>query len=253
MNEVKLIFRFLGISIKQTYKIPDKISDLSSKQYMALVKFLHGGIKEYKVISHIYNIPSILAWIIARSPFWIYNLIISIEILGDLRKSCDHFLINRLPGTKLYCENHRFKGITFMQFMFADTMYTEYLKNQNNTHLYSFIAALYLKQGEVFNDVEIDKRLNYISNKKIDNITLEAILLNYMMMKKWLSETYSYMFSSIEKDGSDSPKQQQRWLDIFDSFVGEQIPDTNYFKDMPCMDAFRIINRRLKDYYNGPK
>lgn len=253
MNEVKIVIRFLGIPIKLTYKIPDKVGDLSESQYLALVLFLGGKIKEYKVIARVYNMRVIVAWIISRFSFWVYNLIVALETLCDLTKPCDCFLIRRLPGTKLYCDNNRFKGISFMQFMFADTMYTEYLRSQDNTHLYSFIAAFYMEEGEAFNDVDIEKRLNYISNKKIDSITQEAILLNYMMMKKWLSGAYPYMFSSAEKDGSDSPRKQQKWLDIFDCFVGEQIPDTDYYKDMPCMDAFRIINRRLKDYYNEPK
>ena len=61
------------------------------------------------------------------------------------------------------------------------------------------------------------------------------------------------MFSSNEENGSSSSKRQQKWLDIFDAFVGEQIPDTEFYKNMPCMDAFRIINRRMKDYLNEPK
>ena len=74
-----------------------------------------------------------------------------------------------------------------------------------------------------------------------------------MMLKKWLSTAYPYMFSSNEDKGTTNPKSQQKWLDIFDAFVGEQIPETDYYKKMPCMDAFRIINRRLKNYLNDTK
>lgn len=140
-----------------------------------------------------------------------------------------------------------------MQFMFADTMYSLYLKTQNKLHLYSFVAAFFLKTDEQFSTLDIEKRIEYLTAQRVDTIVFEAVLLNYMMMKKWLTEVYPFMFSSVEKNGVSSHSHQQNWLDIFDAFVAEQIPDTEYYKKMPCMDAFRIINRRMKDYLNGPK
>lgn len=251
MNEVKMIFRFWGISVKRTYKIPGKIGDLSEKQYLALVQFLNGEIKEYKVIAHMYNIPVIPARIISRFSFWVYSLIVAIETLGDLTKPCDHFLIKRIPGTKLKCENNLFKGVSFMQFMFADTMYSKYLQSQDSNHLHSFIATFYIKEGEQFNDIDMIKRLDYISKCKVKSPILEAVLLNFMMMKKWLANVYPYMFSSADQDvSSTTPAQKQKWLDIFDSFVNEDIANTDYYKNMDCMDAFRIINRRIRDYKN---
>lgn len=247
MNNVEIIIRVLGISIKRAYNIPASIGDLTEKQYLTITRYLNGNVKEYRFIALIYNIPRLLAWVISRFSFWRYQLIVALENLCDLSKSCDHFLIRTIPGTKLHCDNFRFKGFSFMQFMYIDTMYSKFLLMQNDNYLYSFIAALYLKEDESFNEIDIESRVDYLAKKKISRSLLEAILLNYMMMKKWLSMVYPYMFSS-DKDGYDAPKQQQKWLDIFDAFVGDNLPDTEYYKDMDCMDAFRIINRRIKEY-----
>lgn len=253
MKDIKFIIRFLGIPVKTVREIPDTMTDLSEKQYLSLVKYMNGQIKEYRLIAIMYSLSRIFAWIINFKKFWKYKLIESMETFSNLASPADRFFILRLPGTKLFCESRQFKGVSFMQFMFADTMYTQYLKTQSEIHLMSFIATFYLAKDEDFTHLEIDKRISYLLKKKISPAVYEAVMLNYMMLKKWLSNAYPFMFSSTEENGSSSPTHQQNWLDIFDAFVGEQIPDTEYFKQMPCMDAFRIINRRLKDYKNGPK
>lgn len=253
MKEIKFVIRFLGIPIKIVRKIPGTMADLTEKQYLALVRYMNGQIQERQLIAIMYNLSAFLSWVISLKKFWTYKLIESLETSCDFSQPADRFFISKLSKTDLFCNSKKFKGISFMQFMFLDTMYTQYLKTQNEQHLYSFIAALYLKTDEAFTDLNIEARTAYLEDKKIDNIAYEAILLNYMMQKKWLSLAYPFMFASNEDNGSSTPKRQQKWLDIFDAFVGEQIPDTDFYKNMPCMDAFRIINRRMKDYLNGPK
>lgn len=253
MKDIKFIIRFLGVPVKIARKIPATMADLTEKQYLSLVRYMNGQIRERRLIAIMYNLSVFLSFVISLKKFWTYKLIENMETFSDFSKPADRFFIARLPGTDLFCDSRKFKGISFMQFMFADTMYTQYLKTDNEHYMYSFIAALYLKADETFTDLNIEQRTAYLKKKKIDNVIYEAIFLNYMMQKKWLSGAYSYMFSSNEDNGSSSPKRQQKWLDIFDAFVGEQIPDTEFYKNMPCMDAFRIINRRMKDYLNGPK
>lgn len=253
MNEIKFIIRLLGIPIKIGRKIPSSIVDLSERQYLTLVRYMNGQIKEHRLIARMYNLPGFLARIISYKKFWIYKLIETMETFTDFSRPLDRFVITRISDTNLCCVNRQFKGISFMQFMFADTMYTQYLKSQKEGHLYSFIATLYLKPDEQFFSLNLEERIEFLSQQRIDSIVFEAILLNYMMMKKWLAEIYPFMFSSLEKNGASSYGHQQNWLDIFDAFVGEQIPDTEYYKKMPCMDAFRIINRRMKNYLNGAK
>ena len=253
MKDVKFVIRFVGIPVKFIRKIPVTMADLTEKQYLSLVKYMNGQIREYRLITVMYNLPFFLLFTISRKKFWTYKLIESMEAFSDFSKPADRFFITRLPGTELSCDSRKFKGISFMQFMFADTMYTQYLKTNNEQYLYSFIAAFYLQPGENFATLDLELRTVYLEKKGINNVIYEAVFLNYMMLKKWLSVAYPYMFASNEDNGSSSPKRQQKWLDIFDAFVGEQIPDTEYYKNMPCMDAFRIINRRMKDYLNGPK
>lgn len=253
MKEIKFVIRFLGIPIKIVREIPGTMADLTEKQYLSLVRYMNGQIREGRLIAIMYNLSVFMSLVISLKKFWTYKLIECMETFSDFSKSADRFFISRLPGTDLFCDSLKFKGVSFMQFMFADTMYTQYLKSENEQHLYSFIAALYLKKNEAFTDLNIETRTASLEKIKIDNVVYEAVLLNYMMQKKWLSEAYPYMFSSNEENGSSSSKRQQKWLDIFDAFVGEQIPDTEFYKNMPCMDAFRIINRRMKDYLNEPK
>ena len=136
-----------------------------------------------------------------------------------------------------------------MRFMYIDTQYTMYMQRLNSEYLYKFIGGLFIGRKEKFEDVEMSKRVIYVQNH-VDSIFTEAVLINYLMIKKWLSIVYPHMFpdSETEESGVTSKKQQQNWINIFDALVGENIPDTPYYKNMPCMDAFRIINNRIKDY-----
>lgn len=251
MSEVRFELRLWGIPLRITRELPASIGELTPRQFVALTRYIGGGIRESRLISILYGIPFPAAWLVARRAYWSYKLIEAIGPLSDLSRPVDRFLVTRLPGTPFRCDCRRFKGISLMRFMFADTMYARYLRERDSRSLHAFIAAFFLKEGEDFQELDVEKRGDEIARAGIDETIMEAVLLNYMLLKKWLSIAYPYMFAS-DGDRGDTPRSaRQGWIDIFDAFVGERIPDTNYYKDMPCMDAFRIINRRMKEYAQG--
>lgn len=245
MIEIEL--KISGRSIKRN--VPEKVTELSSRQYAALVKYQHGLITEQELLSGLLLLGE--KHVKSIGDFHRYKLIELLVPVSDLSQAADRFIIERIPETDLIAPAARLKGISFMQFMFADTRYDQYLEGKQEDLLAQFVSSLYLVDGEVFTEIDMTERTGYITDY-LDTITAQAIVLNYMMIKKWLSASYSYMFSSAEGSGSGGARRQ-KWLDIFDAFVGENIPDTPYYQSMPCMDAFRIINKRMKEYYHAKK
>lgn len=245
MNEIEL--RINGKS--RGRNIPESVADLSAEQFITLVKYQHGLITESELLAGLLLLREKDVKDIGY--FHRYKLIELLVPVSSLSQPVDRFVINRIPGTDLMCPGVRLKGVSFMQFMFADTQYGHYLNDKREAQLLQFVSSLYLVDGECFDSIDMTERTAYIS-AYLDTITAQAVLLNYMMIKKWLSASYSYMFSSGEGEG-DGGLRRQGWLEIFDAFVGENIPDTPYYQGMPCMDAFRIINKRMKEYYHAKK
>lgn len=248
MKTIKTGVNFLGIQFGFNRTLPEELKDLNQKQYIAIIRYMTGQITEKKLIATVLNIPYLLTCLLFNS-YSQYKLIEALEQVVNLKMSCDRFLINKIEKTNLVCHSEQLKGISFMRFMYIDTQYTMYMQRLNSEYLYKFIAGLFIGRKEKFEDVEMSKRVIYVQNH-VDSIFTEAVLVNYLMIKKWLSIVYPYMFpdSETEESGVTSKKQQQNWINIFDALVGENIPDTPYYKNMPCMDAFRIINNRIKDY-----
>lgn len=245
MSEIEL--RINGKSIRRN--VPERMTDLSSEQFITLVKYQHGLITEAELLSGLLQLKrKDVKDIGYYHRFKLVELLIPVSALDQ---PADRFIIDRIPGTALMCPSVRLKGISFMQFMFADTQYNRYLADKEEELLVHLVSSLYMVDGEDFVSLDMTERVAYME-ESLDTITAQAIVLNYMMIKKWLSTSYDYMFSSGEEQGGDGARHQG-WLEIFDAFVGENIPDTPYYQSMPCMDAFRIINKRMKEYYHAKK
>ena len=77
------------------------------------------------------------------------------------------------------------------------------------------------------------------------------VFMNWMLIKQWLGNSYPHLFpkSDVEKDakGETIKPKPVTWLPVFDSFVGDNVADMDAYKKMDCMDAFRLLNTRIKN------
>ena len=83
MKDVKFVIRFWGIPVKFIRKIPVTMADLTEKQYLSLVKYMNGQIREHRLITIMYNLPFFLFFTISRKKFWTYKLVESMETFSD--------------------------------------------------------------------------------------------------------------------------------------------------------------------------
>lgn len=251
MNSIEVKVYRCGIKWKFIRSIPKSMNELDQTQYLSLIKYMNGQITEAKFVSSFFFLP----YFVVRyglDSFQLYKLIDEISNISSLKQSCSRMLIEKIPGTKFENKMPLLKGMSFLRFMYIDTQYTRYIQTRDSIDLNRFLAALYINPKKSFAKIDIVSQASIIQ-KKINSICSEAILLNYIMLKKWLSEIYPYMFSIPDglPQGTSSKKQQQNWVEIFDALVGEDIPETAFYQNMPCMDAFRVINNRIKTYKNA--
>ena len=244
MRQMNIQYRKWGILHRIRREIPSSWSELNAAQFVAIVALSQQRIDDYRFFQLFFGLNRTVMERI--DPFLLYRLSETLGFLRDRQVWHTDFFISqvgplRAPGRML-------AGMSFHQFITVDTYYSWYAATDNPLYIDKCVAALYLREGESFVPTEgevpnMEQRLKEV--ERIDFTTKMAILLNWSLIKMWLSRTFSSLFpTSGETDGKPRPAE---WLTLFDAFVGDHIADIDAYKALPCMDAFRILNRRIRE------
>ena len=177
-----------------------------------------------------------------------------------IRKPFDRFYLHRISNG-LYAPGARLKGMSFEQFMHADTWFAKYLQTGEDEHLNLLVASLYMRKHETFvlppqrnfhffrkrkRLLNIEERVKDIA--RLDADTRYAVFLNFVMIRTWLSKAFPFLFPVSDEDKKMKGNgKSTAWLDIFDAFVGDDIPDIDSYRALPAATAFRILNKRIRN------
>jgi hypothetical protein len=233
-----------GLRIKR--QCPETFTEVNGRQFLAFAEHLAGITSIDGLFSQFFEIPQWLLRHVGRYSLFVLEQ--RIEFLCSMSSPIDRFLIVSIPHTSLIAPAARLAGISFMQFMYADKLHADYLITKNEDTLCRFVASLYRRRKVAFKDVDMAQNIRTVKRHSSPAL-LFAVSVNYILIKNYLSQVYPFMFPSSAGGGTQvSTSKRPNWMDVFDAFVGDNIPATEYYRDMPCMDAFRIINRRIKDY-----
>lgn len=255
MNKIEI--RLLGGVMKFKREIPSSYDEVTGKQFYNYIAFNTGKISFEKFLSKIYRIPRFIFPLLGS--FLTYKLSELLEFFSDMRISKNGFIMGKIPGTELLSPEDRLGDVTFFHFMFMDRQFMDYIRTENKDHLYMLAAACYIPLRKDFSKLNFEKHLRKIRKSASETLCM-AIFINYTMIRTWLSIVYPFLFPMTEETEEDEKPEREtlksnshNWMDIFDAFVGDSIPDTEYYKYMPCMDAFRLINKRIKEYHNAKR
>lgn len=279
MKKVTLEYRRLWHTVKKTVLLPERWEELTAVQFIAAIRLWMGEISENEFL----RVASGFKKVVMRrmDEYQRYALVREMMWVRNVRRPHNAFIIDRLPGTDLHAPGTKLKGCTLQQFMTFDSFYCRYLAFSANakeailsdiTELYtdeaisalnSFIATLYRRDDEYFSVREAQ-----IAVGKTDGVKLvmmnehlkdvaplpqavkEAVSVNYVLIRSWLSKAYPHLFPEGEdEDVSNTPKSPKPvdWLKVFDAFIGDNIADIEKYKAMQATDAFRIMNRRIRE------
>lgn len=244
MRLMTIQYRKWGILHRIHREIPASWSELNAAQFVAIVALNQRRIDEYQFFQIFFGLNRTAMERI--DPFQLYRLSETLGFLSDQQVWHTDFFLSQVG--KLRAPGRMLSGMSFHQFITADTYYSWYAATENAIYIDKFVAALYLRQGESFIPGEgvvpdMERRLQEV--KRIDLTTKMAILLNWSLIKMWLARTFTSLFPpSADTTGKPKPSE---WLTLFDAFVGDHIADIDAYKALPCMDAFRILNRRIRE------
>jgi hypothetical protein len=188
----------------------------------------------------------------------IYKLSELADFTADIRIPQNRFLIENVPRTNLLAPDRRLDGMSFFQFMYVDRQFTDCINPENQEALLRLAAGVYTPEHIPFDRLNMERHMHRVG-KRSSEAFLMAAFVNWTMIRAWLASVYPFLFPPAdgpEEDGKpvkNGGKAKSNWMDIFDAFVGDAIPDTPYYRNMPCMDAFRLINKRIKDYRDAKR
>jgi len=243
--------RFIPFYREATGKFPQNWGEVNAKQLIAVACMYKKCISEVAFLNRMTGIP---ARVLKRTDdYERFKLMEPLEFISD-RRAYHEFIIKNLPFplSRLLAPEPKLKGVTFGQFIFADTYFSNYLESNNDDDLNKFIASLYIRKDEKFNESLIKARYPYVG--KIDRITREAIVINYQLIREWLALAYPLIFQKREEladSETRNPKPETSssspWIKIFQNFVGDDILHDDEWASKPINTIFQYMTRKHKE------
>lgn len=254
MKKVKIEYPFLFFFKKEkNIEVPQDWMDLSGAQFAICSEAITSIVTDEVFISKFYGIKKGLVKRLTK--FEQFKLIECAEFIANPKAMVNFFYLKSIPGTGLIAPDKRLQNVSFEQFMLFDTFFFDYVNDPKDSNLHKFVAALYLKKGEVLTSINFQKRVSYIA-KHVDKSSLDAIFLNYTFIRKWLSSIFKFLFEYNEQDPEEKQEKKRQpiisnkpdWNSILDGFIGEDILNEQKYRSISCIRAFKTINKRIQIY-----
>jgi len=249
---LEIEYRFSIFTRRAIGSAPVAWNELSEQQFIEISRLVNGKEIDFQFLSVMTSFSKRL--IKALSPYQLTKLSDQIDFIGNNSKSHNYFFSSKLKETKLYSPKPKLAGMTFGQFIFADTYYNTWLMDKDDETLNKFIASLYLLRNEKFNEDTISEKKRLIENLPKD-LRL-SISFNYSLIISWLQHSYPLIFTS-PVDQTD-PKREVKirlsnsgWLKIFESLVGEDLINRNKYAKLPLHTVFNYLTTKYKENARG--
>ncbi len=276
---------WLPFTRKVNSNVPQNWCDVTQNQLIAIACLHKSTISDIDFLKTMSGMKN--RTINKLSDFERYKLMEIFEFVGE-QKAHHEFIIKKLPSTSLRRERSgsssllrclsaklskaelllapdgKLKGITFGQFIFADTYFANYQESQDETDLNKFIASLYLKKDDAFDEKLIQDRHFLIG--KIDINIREAIVLNYQLIHEWLALAYPLIFQKQTEmltsmnslsaeplperevvEGRSHQRDPNQWIKVFQNFVSDDIIHDEVWAAKPVNTIFAYMTRKYKE------
>ncbi|NQU51638.1 MAG: hypothetical protein HQ522_03770 [Bacteroidetes bacterium] len=247
-------FRWLKFTRHIIGNFPSKWEETNPKQLIAIACLTKQTISDVQFLSIMTNLSKrTIKKLDDYQRFQLINLFDTFQ--SD--KPYNDFIIQKLDckQTILHAPKAKLHNLSFGQFIFIDTHFTNYQESSDTTDLNKFIAAAYLPFGQRFAEHIID--INHKSVDNLDLLTKEAVVINYHLIRDWLTQVYPLVFSSHQDSTSevseDVKKQKPKkrtdsnsWIKVYENIVGDDIVNENKYADLPIHTILRFLSNKIK-------
>ena len=132
-----------------------------------------------------------------------------------------------------------------------DTFFNQYQESPEPVFMNKFIASAYLPFGQRFEEHIINANHEWVS--KLDLVTQEAIIINFNLIRSWLSVAYPLLFNTSDQDSEaneknrkNRPADSQFWIKVLDNIIGDDIVYHDNYANLPVHNVFRYMTNSLK-------
>jgi len=240
-------FRFLKYTRKINGSFPSAFDELKPAQLIAITGLINQTTSETAFLNIMTGIKKFR--IKKLDDYHRYRLMLLFEPLTEIYPY-HAFIIPHIntPIGGIVSPKPKLSGITFGQFIFAESYFTSYQTDKNPIDLHKFVASLYLPKNLSFNENEI--RFWDLDNKKVKPEILDAIVINYVLIKEWLANVYPMIFQTEQE--TDEPKTHKKpgnsaWLKIFESVVGDDLVNHDRYALLPLHNVLRWMTNKIKE------
>lgn len=228
-------------------KFPSSYHELNEKQLMVIAGIVKSNIPEAVFLQTMTGIS--IRKIRRLDEFHRFKLLQLLTVFTEI-KPHPGFIIGRIAclNTVLYAPKPKLQGVTFGQFIFAESYFSNYQTDNKPDDLCKFVASLYLPEGAQFSESLLER--NFFMLKEANMEIPEAVSINYLLVREWLCLAYPLIFLKEEEDAeAPKPKHTSRdgWIKIFESLVGDDIVNHERYALLPVHNVFRYMTAKIKE------
>jgi hypothetical protein len=246
-------FKWLKFSRYHTGNFPSDWEETTPKQLIAIACLMKRSISDVQFLSIMTGLSKRI--IKKLDDYQRFQLI---ELFDTFHsdKSYNEFILDKLfcGEIVLFRPEPKLKGVSFGQFIFIDTHFTDYQRTSSQEDLNKFIAATYLPFGQTFTEKSIEN--NHKTVAKLDLITKEAVIINYHLIRDWLCEVYPLVFQKENEtqDENQNPIKKEKpkkntnngWLNILDNIIGDDIINQDKYSNLSLHSTLRFLTNKIK-------
>lgn len=231
------------------YSVPEKWEEMSAEQFRAFVDTNTFGIDMVRRIIGLDDVVTVSLtltdwWFVCHEFKWLQDT----DGIGKL-----YIKEITLPdGTVCYGYNADFSDVTWEEWMFADTYASR--------GRWDVVAAvLYRPERKDWNH-ETDRRIPFSKfgssermeqTAKIDALTLRCIQVNYLLLRKRVTDHFYHIFiEPVEEEGDNRRKQKQGptdWLTIIRNMMGDNFYEEQKYYQLSVPSVLFQLESRVKE------
>jgi hypothetical protein len=254
MVEITLEYqRFHFFKFIKTVKglFPSAVSELNQKQFIAIARLLMQTISDTDFLNIMTGIKKFR--IKKLDDYYRYQLMLLFEPFTEVTPY-NVFILPYIDasGTRYFSPNQKLARMNFARFIYAESYFVSYQTDKKPSDLHKFVASLYLPSGQKFDENSIPAAA--LAFSKVKPEILEAVVINYVLIKEWLSGIYPMVFQKeeeqddnyeLEKKSLKKPNNDSGWLKIFESVVGDDLVNHERYSELPLHNVLRWMSRKI--------
>ncbi len=246
------MFSFFPLKHERRVMLPECWQEITGEQLIAITRLKDNLVSDNDFMQMVTGLPRKVIRNLSKFHFW--NIVSCFDWASEL-KPHNQFIIEKITVNKtvLHAPMHKLKKVSFSQFIFADTYFSDFMASQSETDLNRFVAAWYLPRGKKFSEQLMEQSLAVLPQAA--KTTRESIALNYLLIRQWLADVYPLIFlkdNGKENEKPKSPDLRQAggnsgWIKIFEKLVGDDIVNTDKYATLPLHNVLRFLSARIKE------